>query len=98
LKSNFSAVQNLVQGTAGFAANMSNVLNQITDPTQGSITLDLQGMTQTSQDMANQISDMQSTLLNQEQFLTAQYDQVQIALQELPLIQSQITQQLGALK
>jgi len=98
LGSNFSNVQNLLQGTSGIASYMSNVLNLMTDPTQGSITLDLQGMSQTNQDLSDQISDMEATLLNQQQFLTAQYDQVQVALQELPLIQSQITQQLGALK
>jgi flagellar hook-associated protein 2 len=98
LANNFSSVQNLLAGTSGVSSYMSGVLNQITDPAQGSITVDLQGMTQTNQDLSNQISDMQATLQNQAQFLTAQYDQVQIALQELPLIQSQITQQLGSLK
>jgi flagellar hook-associated protein 2 len=98
LSSNFSSVQNLLQGTNGVATYMSNVLNQITDPTQGSISLDLQGMTQANQDLSNQISDMQSNLTNEQASLTAQYDQVQVALQELPLIQSQITAQLGSLK
>jgi flagellar hook-associated protein 2 len=98
LGNNFSNVQSLLQGTSGFSTYMSNVLNQLTDPTQGSLTLDLQGMTQSNQDLSNQISDMQSTLAAKNQFLTAQYDQVQVALQELPLIQSQVTQQLGSLK
>jgi flagellar hook-associated protein 2 len=98
LSSHFGNVQALLQGTAGVATYMSTVLNQITDPTQGTIALDLQGMNQTSQDLANQISDMQATLQSQQQFLTQQYSQVQVALQELPLIQSQITQQLGSLK
>ena len=55
-------------------------------------------MTQTNQDLTNQISDLQSSLQNQQTALTAHYAQVQVALQELPLIQSQVTQQLGALK
>jgi flagellar hook-associated protein 2 len=98
LANHFTSVQGLLQGTSGFSTYMSGVMNQITDPTQGSITLDLQGMTQSVQDLSNQISDMQSNLQNQQQILTAQYTQVQVALQELPLIQSQITQQLGSLK
>jgi flagellar hook-associated protein 2 len=98
LGSNFSGVQNLLQGTSGFSSYMSTVLNQMTDPTQGSLTLDLQGLAQTGQDLTNQISDLQSTLQNEQTALTAQYAQVQVALQELPLIQSQITQQLGSLK
>jgi flagellar capping protein FliD len=40
---------------------------------------------------------MQATLQTQEQNLTTQYDQMQVALQELPMTQSQLTQQLGAL-
>jgi flagellar hook-associated protein 2 len=98
LGSNFSNVQNLLQGTSGISTYMSTVLNQLTDPTQGALTLDLQGMTQSNQDLTNQISDMQANYQNQVTTLTAQYDQVQVALQELPLLQSQISQQLGALK
>jgi len=98
LGNNFSSVQNLLQGSSGVATYMSGVLTQLTDPTTGTLAIDLTGMSQTNHDLTNQISDMQSTLNNQNQFLTAQYDQVQVALQELPLIQSQITQQLGSLK
>jgi flagellar hook-associated protein 2 len=97
LSNNFSSVQSLLQGTSGFSANLVSVLNQITDPTQGAITLDLQGMTQSNQDLTNQITAMQATLQTQEQNLTNQYDQMQVALQELPMTQSQLTQQLGAL-
>jgi flagellar hook-associated protein 2 len=97
LTNHFSSVQTLLQGTSGFSTFMSNVLTQATDPTQGSITLDLQGMSQNNQDLTNQISAMQATLSTQEQNLTAQYDQMQVALQELPMTQSQLTQQLGAL-
>jgi flagellar hook-associated protein 2 len=98
LGSNFASVQNLLQSSSGISSYMTTVLNQLTDPTQGSLSLDQQGMTQSNQDLNTQISDMQNTLLNKDQFLTAQYDQVQVALQELPLIQNQVTQQLGALK
>jgi flagellar hook-associated protein 2 len=97
LASNTSSVQTLMQGASGFATNLSTVLNTITDPTQGSITLDLQGMQQTSQDLSNQISDMQASLQTQQQNLTTQYDQMQVALQELPQLQSEITQQLQGL-
>jgi flagellar hook-associated protein 2 len=97
LSNNFSSVQTLLQGASSFSANMVSVLNQITDPTQGAITLDLQGMSQSNQDLTNQITAMQATLQTQEQNLTTQYDQMQVALQELPMTQSQLTQQLGAL-
>lgn len=97
LASNSANVQTLMQGASGFATNLSNVLNLVTDPTQGLVTLDLQGMSQTNQDLTNQINDMESTLTTEQQNLTAQYDQMQVALQEMPQIQSEITQQLAGL-
>jgi len=97
LNNNYGSVQNLLQGASGLATNLGTVLNQLTDPSQGSITLDLQGLSQTSQSLGQQISDMQAQLTTQEQTLTAQFAQVQTALQELPLLQQQITAQLGSL-
>lgn len=97
IASNTSSVQALMQGATGFATNLSNTLKLITDPSQGSIALDLQGMSQTSTDLGNQISDLQAAVSSQQKLLTAQYDQMQVALQELPQLQSQITQQLAGL-
>ena len=76
---------------------LSNALNHITDPTQGSIALDLQGMSQTNQDLTQQINAMQAIAHHPDQNLTEQYAQMQITLQEMPLLQSQMTQQLAAL-
>jgi len=97
LNSNFSSVQNLLQGASGVATFLSTTLNQITDPTQGSITLDLQGMSQQSQDLTQQIGNMQTQLTTQDQLLVALYAQMQNTLDEMPMLQSQITQQLGSL-
>lgn len=97
LSNNFSSVQNLLQGAGGVATILSSTLNQITDPTQGSITLDLQGMSQENQDLTNQINTMQTQLTSQDQLLVAQYAQMQNTLDEMPMLQSQITQQLGSL-
>jgi len=97
LSSNFSNVQNLLQGASGVATFLSNTLSQITDPTQGSITLDLQGMSQENQDLSTQISNMQTQLTTQDQQLEAEYAQMQNTLDEMPMLQSQITQQLGSL-
>jgi flagellar hook-associated protein 2 len=100
LSSNFSSVQNFMQGTAlsGFANSLWSTVNQITDPTQGTITMDLQGVTQSNQSLTQQISDMQVNLQFKQQSLIDQFTQVEVTLQELPQLQSQITQQLGSLK
>jgi flagellar hook-associated protein 2 len=97
LSNSFSSVQNLLQGASGVATFLSTTLNQITDPTQGSISLDLQGMSQESQDLTQQISNMQAQLATQDQLLEAEYAQMQNTLDEMPMLQSQITQQLGSL-
>jgi len=97
LNNNFSSVQNLLQGAGGVATYLSTTLNQITDPTQGSISLDLQGMSQQNQDLTQQISNIQTQLMTQDQLLVAEYTQMQNTLDEMPMLQTQITQQLGSL-
>ena len=97
LNGNFSAVQNLLQGTSGVGTFLSSALNQISDPTEGSIALDLQGMSQTNQSLTQQIASMQTLLSSQTQTLTAQYAQMETTLQELPQLQSEISQQLTGL-
>lgn len=97
LNNNFSNVQALLQGASGVATILTSTLKQITDPTQGSITLDLQGMSQENQDLTQQINNMQAQLTTQDQQLVAQYAQMQNTLDEMPMLQSQITQQLAAL-
>jgi flagellar hook-associated protein 2 len=97
LNTNFAAVQNLLQGTSGVGAFLSSTLNQISDPTQGSITLDLQGLSQTDQSLTQQIDAMQTLLSSQTQTLTAQYAQMETTLQEMPQLQAEMTQQLAGL-
>jgi flagellar hook-associated protein 2 len=97
ISSNFTSVQSLLQGTGGLATTLSNTLTQLTDPTQGAISLDLQGMSQENQDLTQQINAMQAQLTTQEQNLTNQYAQMQVTLDEMPQLQQQMTQQLAAL-
>ena len=97
LNNNFRSVQTLLQGTVGVATGLANTLNQITDPSNGSVTLDLQGFSKESQDLTQQINSMQSQLLLQQQTLTDQYARMQTTLQEMPLLQNQLTMQLAAL-
>jgi len=97
LSNNFGSVQNLLQGASGVATFLYSTLNQITDPTQGSITLDLQGMTTMNQNLTQQISAMQAQLTTQDQLLVAQYAQMQNTLDQMPMLQSQISQQITSL-
>jgi flagellar hook-associated protein 2 len=99
LASNFSGVQNFLQATStGFASNLSTVLRNVTDSSQGALGLDAKGISQSSQALSQQISDLQAALATKRQGLTAIYAQVNATLQQLPLLQSQLTQQLGTLR
>ena len=99
LSSNFSAVQNLFQNsTNGFSQNLSTVLSNINAPGTSILSLDSQSLNSTSQSLTKQISDLQAALAVQQVNLTAIYAQVNTTLQELPLLESQISQQLASVK
>jgi flagellar hook-associated protein 2 len=96
LASNFSGVQSFLQtASTGFAANLGKVLTNLTDSAGGVLGLDAQGLTQSSQALTQHISDLQAAMAVKQQNLIAIYAQVNATLQELPLLQSQLSQQLA---
>jgi flagellar hook-associated protein 2 len=96
ISSNSAGVQNFFQAAStGFAANLSNAITTLADPSTGILGLDAQGITQSAQSLGQQISDLQAALLVQQQNLTQVYAQVNTTLQELPLLQNQMAQQLA---
>lgn len=97
LQSNFNGVQNFFQGAAsnGFAASLTTQLNTMTDPTNGAFTVDLQSITNENTDLQNRINDFQTYLQNQTVLLTAEYNQADALLQQLPIIEQQINAELG---
>ena len=98
LQSNYSGVQNFLQNaTTGFAQNLSTVLSNVNSPGTGLLSIDAQSITNMSQGLTSQISDLQASLAVQQQNLTAVYSQVNTTLQELPLLESQISQQISGL-
>lgn len=97
LAGNFSDVQNFLQATGtGFASNLDTTLNDLIQPSTGVLGLDAAGIAQSSSDLSSQISDLQAQLVIQQQTLTQTYAQVNTTLQELPLLQSQLSQQLAS--
>jgi flagellar hook-associated protein 2 len=98
LQGNYSDVQNFLQNpTTGYAQNLDSVLSNLTDPTAGALGLDQVSVEQNQKDVASQISDLQAALTTQRTVLTDQYSQVNTTLQELPLLEQQISQQLSGL-
>jgi len=73
---------------------LSSALTNLADPGVGILGLDAQGISQSSLDLTQQISDLQAALATKQQNLTRVYSQVNATLQELPLLQAQISRQL----
>jgi flagellar hook-associated protein 2 len=97
LSTNAAAVQNFFQNSSqtGFAQTLNNTLMQMTDPVNGLIPVDINGNTQAQTTLSGEISDFQDYLNTLQQSLTAEYSQADAVLQQLPLLQSQISQQLA---
>lgn len=100
LQSNPSAVQSFFQASnsGSFGANLETSLASIADPVSGALTQDTNGLAQTQTGLTNQINDFQIQMHTTQVALTAEYDQVDATLQELPLLLSQINSQLGSLR
>jgi flagellar hook-associated protein 2 len=97
LSTNQTAVQNLFgSATGSFTQNLSSVISTLATASTGILSLDSQSISSTAQDLTKQISDLQAALTVQEASLTSVYAKVNATLQELPLLQSQMTQQLAA--
>jgi len=58
----------------------------------------INGNTNTQSALNDQISQLQAALTLKSQALTTQYDQVNAELEELPLLESQVSSQLASLK
>ena len=99
LQANPSAIQSFFnsQGNGSFGNNLYNQINFVADPISGSVSQDVAGLQQSQTALSQQISDFQAQLRVTQQHLTAEYDQVDIILQQLPLLLQQINQQLASL-
>jgi flagellar hook-associated protein 2 len=97
LQSNNSGVQSFFQTVnTGFAAHIGSVLTNLVGG-GGELSLDAQGYTAQNNDLTQRISDLQARLALQTQSLTATYARVNTTLQELPLLQAQLTQQIASI-
>lgn len=96
LQGNFAAVQTFFQSTTtGVGQALTSALSNLTDATAGPIALDLQGISQQQSDLTSQISNIQYNLSIEQQDLVTKYSQVNAVLEQLPVLQQQISQQLA---
>ncbi len=98
LTTNYQGVVDFFQGsngTAGFASTLSSILNSYTDPSQGSFTVDLQSSSSEYKDLAGQIDQYEIYIASQQTLLTQEYNNANIALQQLPEKIKQVNALLG---
>jgi flagellar hook-associated protein 2 len=97
IQSNFSDVQTFLQGTSsnGFVSFINNQMSALTDANNGAFTVDLQSISNENQDLQTQINNYNVYLQDQQTLLTNEYNQADIALQELPSLEAQINAELG---
>ncbi len=98
LSTNFQGVVSFFQGSsgaAGYASTLVGTLNSYTDPSQGSFTVDLQSSSNEYKDLASQIDRYEIYIATQQTLLTQEYNNANIALQQLPEKMKQINALLG---
>lgn len=101
VQNNFPDFQNFFQSAdasnQGFAAHLGSTLLSLTDPTQGLLNIELTQNTATQHMLTNQINDFEDRLAVTQQQLTAQYSQMNTALETYSTTMSQIQSELGSL-
>lgn len=87
ISTNYSGVVGFFQGsngTAGFASTLIGTLGGYTDPSQGSFTVDLKSNSNEFNDLQDQINRYEIYIATQQTLLTTEYNNANIALQQLP--------------
>jgi flagellar hook-associated protein 2 len=97
LENNFSAVQNLFQGTSSVGQTLQTSLTSLTDPVTGPLNVDVNSISSEITDLNSQISDFQYQLQQTQAQLTTEYDTINTTLEQLPETLAQINSQLQAL-
>ena len=83
----YQGVVNFFQGTNGsngYASTFTNTLNEYTDPSQGAFTVDLQSISNEYTELTNETDTYEQYISTQQTLLTTEYNDANIALQQLP--------------
>lgn len=100
LKDHMGEVTSFFQSTSpdGFARELGTELSALTDSTEGPLVVDAKGMEDSSKVISDQIDAFEARLEMRRQTLTDMYTRIDTMLRQLPLLQAQLTAQLGGLK
>ena len=93
---NFQNFVSFFQNSANnaFAQNFNTDLNNLLSAS-GLIASDVNGINQSNQSLADQISQFQANLSDQQTALTTEFSQIDTTLRELPILENQIQGQLA---
>jgi flagellar hook-associated protein 2 len=98
LTANNPSVQSFFKSAGtGFADQFSATLQTMTDPTQGAISVEINGNTTSVGSLQQQISDFEVRMTSYEAQLNTQYDAMNVTLQQMPLLLGQVNSQLASL-
>ncbi len=97
LSSNYDAVQSFFQSTSGWGQAAGTQMLQLTDPTLGPVSADINGLKQTNQGLTDQINDFELRMSTVQDQLTTQYSNLDALLQQYPMQLQQVAAQLGSL-
>ena len=97
LSSNFAEVQTFFQSTSGWGQVAGTEMQQLMDPVLGPVAADITGLNQTSQNLTDQIHDFEVRMASVQEQLTAQYSNLNVLLQQYPMLMQQIAAQLSSL-
>ncbi len=95
VQNHFDDFKNFFQADNGFGQTMSTQLLQLSSPTQGSFSVEIKGLQSTQQSLQGQIDDFEVYIASRQQQWYTQYEQINVMLEQLPLLQQQMTAQLG---
>lgn len=97
IANNAAQVLSFFQNTAGtgFANSFATQLQNLTDPTQGLLNMDLAQNQAEQQDLANSLLDLQDRMNAEQQQLQTQFSQVSALLQAFPYQLQAIQMELG---
>jgi flagellar hook-associated protein 2 len=87
LASNYRGVVDFFGGsgsTTGYSQTLITTFNSYTNPSQGAFTVDLQSISNENQDLTKQTATLEAHLAQQQSILTLEYNNANIALQQLP--------------
>ncbi len=97
LSSDYSDVQSFFQGTSGWGEIANKEMTQLTDPTEGPVAADINGLNQTSDDLTDQINDFEANMTEVQQQLSTQYQNLDTLLIQYPLQMQEASEQLASL-